>query len=583
MSDDQDRPSSSDPPADPDVEPEPVEPHSYEGEPGALSTDTRALIVKDCNPWYAAANESVLSDFGVPYDVITSSMLSGRSLDDYGMVVLPSTQSGGYYSNLHSASGKLASFVDDGGVLVAHVADGGYPCTTRWSGSFLPGGVTKSSRHWDDLSVVDSSHPLLDNVNPGELDGWNSSTHGYLRNVPSSATVVAGFGFGFDPTDRPTYVEYEHGSGVVLATMQTMEWPFYQSVYGTKQLLRNELSYALGLDGGGGGVEVDAQMTTLSFFPGLNENSSEGGDELNSALPHISDTAPVIDDWFHGDFRTELEDDLDDATFPDKELEEFPDASFKHVRFENQVEVEFTVDDDGSIDPASVSVDANDDTSFITLEGEGNPLRAPGVNDLLFGGDDVKPATPRPRYVSWELTEVDGVDAVRVSTIWGAFDPYVEIMLEYVADNSMILLAWLLGVPLAGQAAAFISTTPTIYTWNELTVTAEGARLARVWDASRFPGHAGYLEGTKRDEVPFEQGVHWEPQERFNGRFNTWVAEEQTHAIVPYESPHVAYLSLFDDGAGPHPVMAYGTDEDGDPLSESQVLARLPDDPLDPF
>lgn len=341
------------------------------------------------------------------------------------------------------------------------------------------------------------------------------------------------------------------------------------------------------LPGGGADVtEVSESATTLSIFPGVSENSGEGGDELNSALPDFYGQA--VDDWFHGDFQTELEDSLEAATAKDRELEEFPGEKFRHYRFKNQVEVSFTTPDGESIDPDSVEVDYNEDTVDITLEKEKNKLRHDLVNETLFSGKDKMKATPRRRHLNTERTTINGVEAVRVSTIWGAFDPYVELMLEYVADNSLLALFTLLGTPQNGHLADFISTTPTIYTWLDFVVAADGTRLARVWDASRYPKHAGYLGDDKMDTSVFERGDDWQANEDLNDRFNEWTVEEQTHGVVPYESPHNAYLSLFDDDAvpgidqGPHPVMYFGKDESGD-LSAEEVKSLLPDDYLDPF
>lgn len=339
-------------------------------------------------------------------------------------------------------------------------------------------------------------------------------------------------------------------------------------------------------DGGDDGGEVTASATTLSIFPGLSENSSEGGDELNSALPDFHGQA--VDDWFHGDFQIELEDSLEQATKSDRELEEFPGEAFRHYRFKNQVEVSFRTPDGSSIETDSVDVSYNTDTVEITLEGEGNTLRNDILNETLFGGQDKLKATPRKRYINTEITEIDGINAIRVSTIWGAFDPYVELLLEYVADNTLYALFKLLDMPQNGVLIDFITTTPTIYTWLELVITADGTQLARVWDASRYPKHAGYLGDEKMDTNVFERGEDWQVNEDVNERFNEWTIEEQTHSVVPYESPHNAYLELFDRNVVPqidqglHPVMYFGRDDSGK-LSEAEVKSLLPNDYLDPF
>ncbi|PSP80820.1 hypothetical protein BRC81_01670 [Halobacteriales archaeon QS_1_68_20] len=205
------------------------------------------LIVKDCDAWYAPANEWVLGALGYSYDVISSGDFGGHDLSGYTDVVLPSTQTGSYYSRLDANSDKLEAFVSDGGTLHAHVATSGYPCTTYGTPSFLPGDVDTAVDYHNNLTITASNNPVVEGI--GNLDNWGYSTHGFLTNVPGSATVIAGF--AGDPNGRPTFVEYSHGDGAVLATTQTIEWPFY-SGGGTGQLLINELQYRGGATGGGG-------------------------------------------------------------------------------------------------------------------------------------------------------------------------------------------------------------------------------------------------------------------------------------------------------------------------------------------
>ena len=83
---------------------------------------------------------------------------------------------------------------------------------------------------------------------------------------------------------------------------------------------------------------------------------------------------------------------------------------------------------------------------------------------------------------------------------------------------------------------AFIVEPPTMYTFVDLVVMADGASLARVWDATPYPKHYLYVDGDKRDETAFEEGEHWEPREDTNRRFGQWVMEEQD-AQAPFTPP----------------------------------------------
>lgn len=278
--------AADDPPSsagDGDEKPgKPVEPHTG-GSAGTMSSldDSDAsklvLVVKDCDPWYAPANEYVLNEMGVSYVVINSDMVADEDLGAYDAIVLPSTQSGTYYRRLRNQSEKLSRYVERGGTLVGHVGTGGYPCYGGQSDGVLPQGVGHTLNYYESMSVVSGGHPVLDGIGGGELDGWNYSTHGYLTNVPADATVV--YGLSGNPSSNPTYVEYDHGDGRVLATTQTIEWPWAQSYYGTKALLRNELEYALtgNYEEPASDLEklVDDKLTLAESIDGIAENITE--------------------------------------------------------------------------------------------------------------------------------------------------------------------------------------------------------------------------------------------------------------------------------------------------------------------
>ena len=196
------------------------------------------LIVRECFPWGASAHETVLNDQGVDFAVGSASDIASVDLSQYEVVILPSTQTGSYYQTLANNAGELQSYVENGGVLVAHVADNGYPCTTTWNTPFVPGDLGHTVNYIQDLSLVDGSHSIYDGISEIDLDGWNYSSHGYLTNVPSDATTLV-----TDSSGNPVHVEYSVGSGTVIASIQTLEWPFV-TANGTEQVLRNELEYA---------------------------------------------------------------------------------------------------------------------------------------------------------------------------------------------------------------------------------------------------------------------------------------------------------------------------------------------------
>lgn len=260
-------------PADgPGKQPDAVKPH--DGGPAVASADAeRALIVKDCNPWYTQANETVLSGLGVQYSVVNSTGLADESLEDYDLVVLPSTQPDSYYDRLEANADDLSTFVQSGGTLAAHVANSGYPCAAFDAFSFLPRGVSKTNRNDSNGRIVTSDHPGVAGISESNISGL-AGVMADLTGVPSDARVVVENG----DTGAPVYAEYTHGEGTVLAVGYTIEFPYYSlanpDIYGTRQFLANHLGYALDPQGGGApGSGLDAVVDRkLALADSVDEN-----------------------------------------------------------------------------------------------------------------------------------------------------------------------------------------------------------------------------------------------------------------------------------------------------------------------
>lgn len=664
----------SEPPSD--VETKTVTSHDSRSGISAADADTPpVLVVKDCEPWTVAANEQALDDVGVHYRVVTSSELSDVTLSEYDVVVFPSTQPSYYYRRLEDASDRIESFVDGGGTLVAHMVNTGWPCTAYYEYDYVPGGLGKQN-HYDDhnATVVDEDHPVADGITDSSIDGYQTILAD-LENVPASANTI----IENAETGNPTYVEYSHGDGTVLATGHVIEWPWYvyngpYGEFGEERFLRNELEYATGLTDDG--ETVSAEATTLSYIPGEDEDSIGAGaygHPLNSAVIDVFEdeyvfdfdideidlgwlgehdlgwdvlkikATPPFDAWGTGDEIESLPpENLEDATEPkqNKYQDEFPGEAHKQYRISNTVEVSFDADSSGTIDDESVAVTFDGDLAETALEAEEmNTLDAELIGAKERDGSYYFEGGERPRMWNQQIIERDGVEAVQVSTIFGGYTKVAAKVMELATQyDDLKLLHDVLGwefslggnevddvldklpesvrsvvTPHFSAFVGMLSQIPNIFTFLEFTVFADGRRVVRLWDASMFPRHALYLDGERFDAT----ALPYQPRERLNVHFLSFLAEASTRLVTPYYAPEVAYkahilnnaygdaiqdtieewvgwVPRVDPDAFPDysdiaqhgegtPVIQYGETAEGADLSDREIDGLLPGTPLWPF
>ncbi|KFI35207.1 hypothetical protein HX99_06520 [Peptococcaceae bacterium SCADC1_2_3] len=219
---------------------------------------TEALLIQDTAPWGLDADEAVLNEFGIAYDLINSASLAAHNLNGYKFIMYASDQPTSYYQNIAANLAKIEAYVSGGGLLLAHSCDGGWN-GGYWGGlNILPGNVAHLD-YWDGgqygsqaIHILDPAHGVV--VGDGTftltdayLSGWNWSTHGIFTDLVPEAkplspeinqVMVSNEG---DGGDGPTYIDYNYGNGKVLATMQTIEWGY---AIGCPELLRNEVRFA---------------------------------------------------------------------------------------------------------------------------------------------------------------------------------------------------------------------------------------------------------------------------------------------------------------------------------------------------
>ena len=209
----------------------PLRPAQRASMPGA-----NVLLLQDAAPWATLANETVLSTFGVAFDVAGSEQLDTLDLQRYKLVIIPSDQPDRTYARIGDNAAKILDFVGAGGVLEAHVSGWGF---NAGDASFmtLPGGVIPERQPSDYAQVVMRNHPLVQGL-PERLPG-TSASHAWLRGLPDNAEIIAVDEFG-----QPVLAVYALGHGAVVATGITLE---FAETYGQAAgpLLGSMLRYTL--------------------------------------------------------------------------------------------------------------------------------------------------------------------------------------------------------------------------------------------------------------------------------------------------------------------------------------------------
>lgn len=301
---------------------------------------------------------------------------------------------------------------------------------------------------------------------------------------------------------------------------------------------------------------VRASATTLQFIPGEEENPSRGGHPLNSGLMEVFPQGgsvsvdvfghqidlpidPVLDSWLGGDLRNTIEPKLKDAR--KKTLGKYTDdaqGAFRHYRFGNGITVSFETTDDGGIIKDTIEVrfseeapdgNSNDDPliAFGDEKNSKSVLHDHEINGIpwrkWYDGENVRRSNRQRRYYKIDTDfDFDGVEGVRVTTVWGGYAGFVGDLSRRVGHDTpdffkeiwdwndiTHLIAELALIAAPGRVQFLIDylvVVPNTYSYIDFIVLADGRRYIRVWDASQYPSLATYVDGRREafDPLPYE-------------------------------------------------------------------------------
>lgn len=223
--------------------------------PSLANARARVLLVEDVAPWGRLTDEAVLDSLGIPYDRVPSTQFGTTDLTAYSLVILPADQIDAYYVRMGSHRSKLASWVEGGGVLEAHLAAWG---SNNGEGSLMqiPGGASARNSAELQNQVEIPGHPLVEGVT-ASFSGTFASM-GTLTGVPEDALVLTR-----DRTGASTLVLYRLGSGLVVAGTHPYEYGFNVD-QASGRLLRNLVTFALA----GSGQWLRAAPGLITVAPG---------------------------------------------------------------------------------------------------------------------------------------------------------------------------------------------------------------------------------------------------------------------------------------------------------------------------
>jgi hypothetical protein len=197
---------------------------------------SEAVVFMDILPWDSDGLLQVLEANGITFDVVGSDVMADLPLEDYRMVFISSDQPQDFYDAFAANLTRFEDYVFTGGFLWFGAAAEGFGGGTL-DGAALPGGVHVAAVFEDFNDVTAPDHPVMAGV-PNPFFG-TSASHSVFVDVPADATILA----TAQIDGRPSLIEYELGSGVVLAFGQTLEfaWMFDQD---GKIILENGVPYA---------------------------------------------------------------------------------------------------------------------------------------------------------------------------------------------------------------------------------------------------------------------------------------------------------------------------------------------------
>lgn len=204
----------------------------------AMDSAGNFLVFRNASSWGRPTDfENVLDELGCNYEQRESSAMADLDLSPYDVIIIPGAQRSNYYQDYVSNIARFDDYVAKGGTLVLELNG------AENTSIMLPRGVTMASHGAFENAILAFDHPIFFPLSGERLIRANYASHGYLRDVPDDALILAVEANGKDTlTDRPTFIEYPYGKGRVIAASQCFH---DRDGSGRGPLMESVISYAL--------------------------------------------------------------------------------------------------------------------------------------------------------------------------------------------------------------------------------------------------------------------------------------------------------------------------------------------------
>jgi hypothetical protein len=173
------------------------------------------LVFRNGTSWGRRTDfENVLAALGCNCEQRDSSAMENLDLSPYGVIIIPGAQGSDYYNDYVNHVERFNDYVANGGTLVFELNG------AENTSIMLPRGVTMASHGAVENAILASNHPIFFPLSGQRL----------IRNGEEKLA------------DRPTFIEYAHGKGRVIAACQCLH---DQDDSGRGPLMESVISYSL--------------------------------------------------------------------------------------------------------------------------------------------------------------------------------------------------------------------------------------------------------------------------------------------------------------------------------------------------